>query len=64
MAIFTVIATLLLIVVININNKVVLTVKSVIHSLLEITLQNVLTLKINLIPTQWHASARTEDAQV
>jgi len=32
MAIFTVIATLLLIVVININNKVVLTVKSANHS--------------------------------
>jgi len=50
MALFTVPATLLLIVVININNKVVLTVKSVIHSLLEITQENVLTLKINFTP--------------
>ena len=62
MTLYTVIATLYLIVVININNKVVLTVKSVIHSLLEITQETVLTLKVNLTP--WHASAGTVDAQI
>jgi hypothetical protein len=45
MTLFTVIANLLLIVVIYINNKVVFTVKNVIHALLEITQENVLTLK-------------------